>query len=142
MTSEEDRIFVRVAASLPETFELSVRPLSSGSEGSVPAPVELTLDDQPYSGTVASASRGYYAISGLTPGASYLIGFRDGLEDVFIETFAEATFETSLNWSSAESMQEGYVPLDATGETGYFSVWMRPEDDGISDFTVNVTLVE
>jgi hypothetical protein len=91
---------------------------------------------------VASATRGYYAITGLTPGASYLIGFRGALEEVFIETFAEATFETSLNWSSAESMQEGFVPLDATGDTGYFSVWLRPEDDGVTDFTVNVSLVE
>jgi hypothetical protein len=142
VTSEEDRIFVRVAASLPQTFELSVRPLASGSEGSVASPVELTLDDQPYSGTVASAARGYYAITGLTPGASYLIGFQGALEDVFIETFAEAAFETSLNWSSAEPMQSGAVPLDATGETGYFTVWLRPEDDGVTDFTVNVTLVE
>jgi hypothetical protein len=142
VTRRDERIFGRVAACQPGTFELSVRALTSGSEGSVASPIELSLDDQPYSGTVASATRGYYAISGLTPGASYLIGFESSLEEVFVETFGEATFETSLNWSSAEPLQVGYVALDATSDTAYFTVWLRAEDDGITDFTVNVTLVE
>jgi len=136
--STEGELFVRVWAAETVEFDLRVTAALPGSEGAASDPIELAYDATPYIGRVGGARPSYYEITGLAPNAQYWIRLVSEEEATVLEQWLEGFGGTpQLQLSNGIGYGTEYTFSSHT-TSAFFTVSLLPEDDGVTDFSIEI----
>ena len=137
--SASGTLYVRVRADVPLQFALRVTAAAGGSEGSSEEPFTIAQANTPYIGRVGAQTSSFYAVTGLTKGASYRLYVVTEQEVLEVNLWSGRFEGDQLLAIAASPGAPSAETFVAPGDTAYFTMHLFPEADGVTAFSFAIT---
>lgn len=132
-----DSVIVRAQGeAIVDPIELVVRRPHAGSQGTAEAPVEI--DQLPYTGHVATASTGYFAIHGLTPGATYRLHVATAHEQVMVTPYGDLARLNPRSELAASPGDPAELQVSAATEAMLLEINLLSPSDWVTDVRIDL----